>query len=97
MISVGVELVDQWPVLGAVIYGEPGGLSDSQDIHAIHLDTRDIVSSLVELGRGSVSAGLKNIVVHLSMQVTCSSPLSPLRIGCSRRQTRWGDPRAWRG
>lgn len=48
MISVGRDLVNQGPVLVAILQGEPGGLPDSENVHAIHLKARDVVPALVE-------------------------------------------------
>ena len=50
MISVGRDLVNQGPVLVAILQGEPGGLPDSENVHAVHLEARDVVTSLIELG-----------------------------------------------
>ena len=68
MISVGGNLVNQWTILVAVLQGEFGGFSDSEDVHAIDLETRDIVSSLVELRRCGMSVRLRShgVVVVLT-------------------------------
>ncbi len=50
MISIGRDLVDQGPVLVAVLQCEPGGLPDSEDVHAVNLEAGNVVTSLVELG-----------------------------------------------
>ena len=49
MISVGRDLVNQGTVLVAILQGKPGCLPDSKNVHAVHLEAWDVVSSLVEL------------------------------------------------
>merc|ERR1719318_1123624 len=49
VVPVGGDLVHKWPILLAVVQGEPGGLPHGEDVHPVDLKAWYVVPSLVEV------------------------------------------------
>merc|ERR1719318_2036812 len=54
VVPVGGDLVHKWPILLAVVQGEPGGLPHGEDVHPVDLKAWYVVPSLVEVRGGCV-------------------------------------------